>query len=82
MSKIIVCCATLLLGGFLSLLLTATTNSDGECRLTIELVDAASGRPLPGLVRIATREGKLVARGKLLSRGEGPGLDPWWRLES
>ena len=73
MRTTIVCCATLLLGGFLSLLLTSTTNSEGECRLTIELVDAASGRPRPGLVHIATREGKLIARGKLLSRGEGMG---------
>ncbi len=75
MTKTTILCSTLLLGGLLHLLLASPTRSAGECALTIELVEAGTGRSLPGLVRLSTPGGRLLTPQGLLSRGEGLGAN-------
>ncbi|MCH8924100.1 MAG: CehA/McbA family metallohydrolase, partial [Planctomycetes bacterium] len=41
------------------------------CRLKLELVDGSSGKPLPGIVRIMTEDGKAVRPVELINRGQG-----------
>lgn len=41
------------------------------CRLKLELVDAATGDSLPGMVRIATADGQIVRPDELVNRGQG-----------
>ncbi|MBI5760502.1 MAG: CehA/McbA family metallohydrolase [Planctomycetales bacterium] len=41
------------------------------CRVRLALTDAASGREIPGLIRITDADGKPIASEKLLSRGLG-----------
>lgn len=41
------------------------------CSLAIELVDADTSQPLPGIVRIATDEGQVLQPAELVNRGQG-----------
>lgn len=41
------------------------------CSLSIELVDAESSQPLPGIVRIATANGQALQPDELVNRGQG-----------
>jgi hypothetical protein len=41
------------------------------CRVRLSLTDAATGKELPGLIRIVDADGRAVASDKLLSRGLG-----------
>jgi hypothetical protein len=57
----------------------------GKCALTIQLVDAETGAPLPGIVRIRDADGKEIpAPAELLNHGQGveePGpIHNWWIL--
>ena len=51
------------------------------CTVSIRLVDAETGRTLPGLIRIADENGKPVETPELLSRGQGlrdrPAIARW-----
>jgi hypothetical protein len=51
------------------------------CRLTIELVDSVTGKPLAGLVQIRDAAGKLMPLDELLARGfglePGPAIHDW-----
>jgi len=50
------------------------------CRLTIRLVDAATGKPLAGLVRITRPDGNFVGLDRLFNRGTGlPKHHPGWQ---
>lgn len=52
--------------------LTAATRRGPEtCRTTIELVDAETGEPLAGVIRVVDADGKRVELPQLLSRGQG-----------
>ena len=52
--------------------LAAAAQRDSEsCRTTIQLVDAETGQPLSGVVRILDADGKQVELSQLLSRGQG-----------
>lgn len=57
-----------------------------QCRLTIELVDSVSGKPLPGLAQIHDAAGKRLPLDELLSRGfglePGPAIHDWSVLPS
>jgi len=55
----------------LTALTCALPEPDGRCALTIELVEASGGRPVPGLVRLATADGTPVVPEGLLPRGQG-----------
>ena len=52
-----------------------------KCQLTIELLDAQTGKPLPGLVQIRRADGSLLRPAELLSRGygleAGPPIHDW-----
>ncbi|HUG91812.1 MAG TPA: CehA/McbA family metallohydrolase [Planctomycetaceae bacterium] len=52
-------------------LLAASTRTDDACALTLKLIDAQTGRELPGLVRITDADGGAVHPPELLSRGLG-----------
>src|SRR5690242_2503157 len=51
------------------------------CRLTIELVDSVTRKPLPGLVQIHDAAGKRLPLDELLPRGfglePGPAIHDW-----
>ncbi len=47
-----------------------STNSS-RCRLTLNLIDAATKKSLPGLVRIMTSDGRIEALEGLFNRGTG-----------
>src|SRR6187455_3393427 len=78
-------------GLLLCLAAFASGRLDSSCRVTLRLVDSESGKTLPGLIRIADRDGKPVkvqmaadAQGtvhELLSRGLGlkdqPAIELW-----
>ncbi|MGH9363107.1 MAG: hypothetical protein ACRD2T_14445, partial [Thermoanaerobaculia bacterium] len=56
------------------------TRAPPRCKLTLELIDSATGKPVPGLVKIEDGAGRAVPLEGLLSRGEGLGADsPLWR---
>ena len=42
-----------------------------ECEVSLRLVDAESGKELPGLIRIVDADGKTVKASELMSRGTG-----------
>lgn len=44
-----------------------------RCQLTIELTDAATGRPLPGLIQIRGQDGARIVARELIPRGLGVG---------
>lgn len=73
--------------GLLGVSLGATLLDDPvptTCRLTIELIDAGSKQPLPGVVQIATEDGSLVPLPELVHRGQGLSQPAeilrWWSL--
>lgn len=41
------------------------------CQLALELVDRSNGKPLPGIVRIETADGKFIVPRELVGRGQG-----------
>src|SRR5687768_5553215 len=64
----------------------ALIEDTSHCRLTLELVDARTGEPLPGVVQLATSEGQAVGLKELIHRGQGLGekapISRWWVLPS
>jgi len=50
---------------------SAQSTSSSHCRLTLNLIDAATKEPLPGLVRITTFDDHVLALGDLFNRGTG-----------
>ena len=52
-------------------LLAAQGPRDDTCRVTVSLVDAESGQPVAGLIRIADESGMVFRPQELLSRGAG-----------
>ncbi len=62
----------------------AAGGEDPTCQLTLELVDADSGRPLPGLIQVQDSNSRPLALEGLLCRGLGLGADVpigrWWVL--
>jgi hypothetical protein len=70
----------------------SNTKTDQPCQLTLKLVDAETGEPIPGLIRITTPDGHLVDPTGLLNRadqtdadGYGPSayshFSSWWILD-
>jgi hypothetical protein len=57
------------------LLLMAANAPDETCTLTVRLVDAETGRTIPGLIRIADAAGRFVDLPALLSRASGLSVD-------
>jgi hypothetical protein len=55
----------------MSVVLLAAASRKETCTTTIEIVDATTGEPLPGVVRIRTADGKPVDVKELLNRGAG-----------
>ena len=55
-----------------------------KCELALELVDADSGRTLPGIVQLRCDDGSAVELTELVNRGQGieqPGpIHDWWVL--
>lgn len=51
--------------------LAAANRLPKECRTAIELVDAETGDPLPGVILIRDSQGNRLALPELLSRGQG-----------
>jgi hypothetical protein len=47
------------------------SGDDATCMVTLKLVDAETGRTLPGLIQITDADGKPVDTPELLSRGQG-----------
>ncbi|MBI3467300.1 MAG: CehA/McbA family metallohydrolase [Planctomycetes bacterium] len=64
---------TLTAGSMATILLLVGGTLPRTCKLTIELVDADSGKPLAGLVRLEHAEGQPVPLEGLVSRGLGLG---------
>ena len=60
--------AAALLGGAVAV---KTDGDDATCTVTLRLVDADTGRTLPGLMQIADADGKPVDTPELLARGQG-----------
>jgi len=54
-----------------SVLALAAARAPSECEVSLALVDSATGRELPGLVRIRRVDGGLVKPAELLPRGLG-----------
>ena len=55
----------------IGLLCLAGSRSEDDCTVSIRLIDADTGRQLPGLLRISDADGKAVKPNGLLSRGLG-----------
>lgn len=70
--RIIACTGCLLL---LGMALIAEGRLNDTCELTLELVDADTGRPLPGLVRITDGNGARLPISELLPRDLSPGVE-------
>jgi hypothetical protein len=64
--SVIVACLTMA-----GLLYVQAGPAQPTCRVRLTLTDAATGKELPGLMRIVDSEGRAVASDKLLSRGLG-----------
>jgi hypothetical protein len=62
----------------------AKPEGDKICALTIELIDEATGEPIPGVVQARNAAGNLIPLEELLNRGQGieePGpIHDWWVL--
>ncbi|MGD9856283.1 MAG: CehA/McbA family metallohydrolase, partial [Planctomycetaceae bacterium] len=68
-------------------LVSANVESDPDtCLVRLTLADAATGAPLPGLIRVRTADGEIVPldgllpRGQGLPEGEGDAIRQWWAL--
>jgi hypothetical protein len=55
----------------MSVVLLTAANRQETCSTTLEIVDARTGEPLPGVLRIRTAAGKTVDVPELLNRGAG-----------
>lgn len=55
--------------------LMAANAQNDTCALTVKLVDAESGRALPGLIRIIDASGSVVSLPQLLARATGLSVD-------
>ena len=77
MRTVLGCTCFLVLG----LVLVAGTRLNNDCDLTLQLTDAATGRPIPGWVRFRDGDGKMVSVSELFPRDLTPGvkqrIDHW-----
>ncbi|MBX3437548.1 MAG: CehA/McbA family metallohydrolase [Planctomycetaceae bacterium] len=58
----------LMIGGLTSV---PATQDRESCQVRLSLVDAVSGEPLPGLIRVRTTQGEYLPLAPLLPRGQG-----------
>lgn len=62
----------------------AVEQGPGTCSLTIRLIDAATGKALPGIVQARDKNGEIVPLNELLNRGQGVQergpIHHWWVL--